>query len=146
LPLSIVKPAHHLRHHRRKARVGVVGIGRSCSATNIAIESFQVTGCSKVLALRAWELFLQSVVGNGCPEVAPQRGHSFRVRVTIGTDDFEVATEHGPVATRFPDLLEILQDLLSASLALFRVQTGWQANGLGNVAELVEETAVRRTW
>jgi hypothetical protein len=39
-------------------------------------------------------------------------------------------------------LPEILQDLLSALLALFRGQAGWQANGLGNVAELVEETAL----
>lgn len=140
--LAVMEPPYHLRHHRRQASIRVVGIGRPSSTTDIAVETLKVTGCSKILALPGRELFLQSVVGNGRSKVTPQSCHSLGLRVTIGADDFEIATERRLVAARLPDLLEILQDLLSTSLPLVWGKTLWQVNSFGNIAQLVEETAL----
>jgi len=142
LPLSIMELPHHLRHHRCHAGIGVIGVSRSCSAANVAVEAFKVTGRAKILALPGRKLFLEGVVGHSCPKVAPQRRHSHRLCVAIRPDNFEVAPEHRLVAARFPDAFEILHDLLSESPPLFSGKTVWQVNRIGNVAEFVEEAAL----
>ena len=43
--LSVMELSYHLRHHRRDACIRVVGVGRSGSATDVAVESLEVTGC-----------------------------------------------------------------------------------------------------
>mgnify|MGYP001827654431 CR=1 FL=1 len=131
-----------LGDHSKKAAFGVVGIGRASSAAESAVEAFESTGGAQVAAFPGRELLFQKVVGDSGAEVTAQGGDSLRLGVTIGAGDFQVAAQNGIMAVSLPDGVEVFEDSFAMSTALLSGKVIGQADGVVEVAELVEEAAL----
>ena len=108
-----------LGEHGLETGVGMIGIGGFEPEPDSAVEAFQATGSSQMLTRPVRKELLETVVGDGVAEVSAQSSHGFGLRQAIGTDNFEIAAQHGLVVFGLPDFAEVLEDSLLVTSALF---------------------------
>ena len=131
-----------LGDHGQDASVGMIGVGTADAAAQAAIKAFEATGCAQVGAAPSWVVFLNGEVGERSTEVTAQGGHSFGLAIAVVLHNLEGSAQDGGTLLGLKDGNEVAVDSAALAFAFWQREVFGDANGMPNVAELVEEAAL----
>ncbi len=131
-----------LGDHGQHAGIGVVGVGCADAAPESAVETFEITRGAQARPRPSGMLGFQLVVGDGAAKVAAQGGDGGGLVLAILATDAHVAAERGGVVFARPDCGGVFEDGPPLASALLGGQFGVQLERVGDIAQLVEQTAL----
>ena len=138
-----MKSVNLLSEQKGESGIGMIGGSSPDTSAEGAIKTLQATGGTEMRRIPVGMAQEDLKKGDGRAKVVTESAHGVGLRGAVAANDGEVTEKHGGEAFGLPDVMKVTKNGFAALSAGLCVETFvGDANGVVEVAELVEETAL----